>query len=499
MKNRIINIALLLMSGVSAVSCSGWLDVTSSSKMTDTQLYSTKTGFHEALTGIYISMTSQDCYGKNYTWGANDLTCYPTAAVSNPEYTTWKQHLYNNVTATGTITSMWRSGYNVVANVNKFLDELEHNGVITDEEEFALLRGEAMGLRAYVMFDMLRMFGRDSWDGENAEKRTIPYPLVYTKDVHPQQTYKDAAKLLHYDIEGALECLKNDPVTGGASDRFEQELNVDGYWSNRTKHFNYYAALALAARVDMWEGDYDGAAGKAQEVIDGAIANGAVAWVDPEAIVKETNYDRRDWNLSSEHLFSLDVTDLYSIIRPYYYSMDINGNIFVDPIAADLLFANQGGSLSGAEDIRGTALWLDYTSMGYKINKYYSSTDYYTGYRNRIAMIRLSEMYYIIAETKLRQGDMDGFIASVDEVRRHRGISVSIAEDALPEGSTSDDAFALLEAEYVKEFVGEGRLFFFYKRLGNLPMHIFANSVDYHGKLMYPYPTAETSYGRVQD
>ena len=83
-----------------------------------------------------------------------------------------------------------------------------------------------------------------------------------------------------------------------------------------------------------------------------------------------------------------------------------------------------------------------------------------TPWEKLLPMIRLSEVYYMAAEANLSTRPEESW-RLLNEVRVSRNLS------ALPE-SLKGDAGALLEQianEYRKDCWGEGKLFYFYKRL----------------------------------
>ena len=72
-----------------------------------------------------------------------------------------------------------------------------------------------------------------------------------------------------------------------------------------------------------------------------------------------------------------------------------------------------------------------------------------------MSLIRLSEVYYIAAESEPLLADKYGWL---NRVRARRG---------LPDAPvvSEDDFMKRLRSEYVREFIGEGQIFFMYKRL----------------------------------
>ena len=479
------------MLAATTVSCNDWLSVTSSAELQAEKLYETRTGFYEALTGVYMAMGESTTYGGYYMYSINSYAAYPFRIVDQTYLIgDVQKHKYTHQRVKDMFTSMWSSGYNVIANINIILRELDkRRNVIASDVEYSLIKGELLALRAYLHFDIMRMFGVNDWSGENSSKLAVPYSTEYSAVVVPQLTYAETEKLLLKDLHEALECLKEtDPIVVEHGDSFQATINADGYWDNRAKHMNYYAAAALAARVYQWKNEYDTAAEYAKEVIDGAFSSNLVSWVDPDAIVKESSDDMKDWNFTTEHIFSLEVTDLYSALRLIYFSGD-NTSVYVDDSFVSVIFPTTG-SLAGLEDIRGTALQLKYTSLGYTLYKYYGSTSYSVDYRNRIPMSRISEMYYIVAESLIKDGKNEDALRELDKVREHRGITAELSSEI--------DAADELLKEYHREFIGEDKLFYYLKHI-NAQSSISETFDLKADALIYPYPDEEINYGRKQE
>lgn len=496
---RIVSYIIVLIASFFAVSCDKWLEGTSSSQVSDEKMFSTRNGFHEALTGVYISMASSDCYGRNFTFYANELSAVRYNTVESNMFKIWLQHSFDDVTATVCIESMWQSAYFTIANANKILKELERhrNDVMSDDWEYNMVKGEMLAVRAYVHFDLMRMFGLSEWIGDNAGKLTIPYVTEYTLESTAQKSYEDTKALLLKDVEDALKCLESDPIIGVYPEDFETYYNADGFWNKRRYHLNYYAVKALAARIKLWAGDYDEAGTYASDVIENALdKQSVVKWIDPDAEVKKTSNDARDWSFSSEHLFSLDVNDLYSLTSGYCFGgTDVNMTISSDAVETELFPRSFGeGYNDGAEDIRGYAMLLKYGGNGYQSYKLYSSSSMAAEYRNKMPMIRISEMYYILAFVSVLDGAFDKTGEYLTEVMSHRGYTEVHFDDF------SDNALKReLIAELTREFIGEGQLFYWYRLYDRLESSYSASFVNNSSDLMYPYPTSETSYGHIQE
>ena len=510
---KILTIATAFMLAVSLTGCQEWLEATSSSQISGEKLFTSRAGFHEALSGVYLLMGSSSCYGMNYTWFVNELTAAPLARQNGNIYNDLQNNRYNTIHTTPYIESMWSGGYNVIANVNKILVELEnHRDVVSDQTEYSLIRGELLAIRAYLHFDLMCMFGLPSWDGENASKLTIPYVTVYDKEPAVQRSYSETAALLMADIDEAVELLSVDPIRGNVSQEFNESINADGFWGKRTFHLNWYAVRALKARVLLQQKEYAAAAKLSREILDEVLEKEVVHWVDPVELINavDSDYDSRDWTLSCEHIFTLEIPDYFDNLKSYFFGAEnVHGNFLVlsQAVVSELYqmpyIFTEDEWVTSVGDIRGPALMLTYSSLGYRIYKYYSSGS--SVYRNRQPMIRISELCFICAEAALWDNDLESAAEYINMVNAHRGM-----EDKLSPGNNPDlrnNPFYFLWKEYLKEFICEGRLFNYRKRIdkemfyGGVSGGEGANELIFKSfnVLTYPYPVEETSYGHIQE
>ena len=104
--------------------------------------------------------------------------------------------------------------------------------------------------------------------------------------------------------------------------------------------------------------------------------------------------------------------------------------------------------------------------------------------RDRMPAIRISEMYYILAEV-MKETDLNGAIDVLNTLRRYRGLTDL-------RNLTKDELQKELEQEYYREFVGEGQLFFYHKRM-NTNMIATAKAV-----YVLPMPADEIDLGQRQ-
>lgn len=522
---------LLLPVMMVASSCNKWLEATSSSEISDEKMLSSRAGFHEALNGVYVLMSSKATYSAYWTFAVNELVAYPFTMSGDAGYASFQQHKFSSSTCVDAFDDMWRGGYKVIANANKLLGDLEsHRDIVTSDYEYSLMRGELLGIRALMHFELLRMFGLADWSGDNASKLTIPYVRSYDKEATPQRSYAETVALLWEDLDESIELLSGcDPLLGDPDPDFAETVNTDGYWSSRSIHFNYYAAKALSAQILLWQGEITRAAAVAKDVVDGAFESGLVKWTDAEELINSfvTDKDPSSGNnplMTGEGIFCADASTGYSSVMSFYAG-NVNKTVSIDRSWTPNIFPPS--LLASDEDIRGRALWMQMTTMGYSLSKFMFmgslSVSYDTsGDRIVVAsemkfpIIRLSEMYYIMAEDALVRGDRDAALSALDAVRSHRGITLGFDPDegvvapvdpetGLPDPDFDAEAAAMeniwteLEREYYREFIGEGRLVFYLKRRASLgrPVRV-PNPLCDGSDIIYPYPVSEQVLGRVQ-
>lgn len=81
---------------------------------------------------------------------------------------------------------MWCGLYNAIANTNKLLEEIEGKESMFTGINYDMIKGEALALRGFLHFDLLRLFGASY--AENPKKAAIPYVTAYTSNIYPQDS-----------------------------------------------------------------------------------------------------------------------------------------------------------------------------------------------------------------------------------------------------------------------------------------------------------------------
>ncbi|WP_289024113.1 RagB/SusD family nutrient uptake outer membrane protein [uncultured Salegentibacter sp.] len=457
MKIKIQNILLGLFSFFSLTSCEPeWLEETTSLQIRAEEQFESEEGFKDALIGTYIGLTSPNLYAKDLTWNLVDILGQQHANLpSLALYSDVQQFEYRTNRSTPQIDMIWQKAYNTIANINIALDYMDKNSEVLHPLNYNLIKGELLGLRAFLHFDLLRLYGLDGLSNRNVSgELAIPYILDYSKDITPLLTYSETFDLLEKDLNESLELLKNDPIYSAAnvdSDEFN-EVNRDGFYDNREQRMNYYAVRALQARVLQWQGGSDKlseASLAAQEVIDEAPFN----------LINSESYNvSNDPILYPEILFSLDVTGLADMANSYFdasSNTNYDALFYTEAMAADI-FETQNVNI-GVADVRYNTL-LNGQTRGLVSTKIIQRS---SANPNQVPLIKLPEMYYVAAEASINSGELDKAAEYLNDVRFSRGILEPVADTL-----NQQEMQLELMKEYRKEFISEGQLFYFYKRNG---------------------------------
>ena len=480
---------LLAVAGTLAlpVSCSDWLDVKMSDKIMENTLFSTNNGFMTALNGVYMGMV--DVYGEDLSMGIIDVQAqYYNMVNGNHNYKVFANYLYDDEAFKNRSNSIWTKIYSLIANINGLLVHCDEENSALRENYYPLVKGEALALRAMLHFDLLRLYG-PSYSESTKSMITIPYQDEAKRDITPLRSAEDVLGKVIKDLEEASRLLKdNDPIfTTGVGNAVTSDDGLErADFTYRQLRLNYFAVQTLLARAYLWKGDKSTAYRivKEEEIDKNKVdeENMIFPWTTQAQVEAD---GKNDLLFSSEVFFAI-YNSKRSTSNSRYFASALQ-------LTSRLTFVGSNPSNSQIpvfyddpdNDWRSTLGWAVYTSSGSvtddddddndddddseKVDE--SSSLYFLKYADAsrdaeldgtetylymVPLIRLSEAYLIAAECAATPEEALTYLVSI---REHRNCHMSIAATSM------DEIRELVTNEFAREVIGEGQLFFYYKRL----------------------------------
>ncbi|MDR2413620.1 MAG: RagB/SusD family nutrient uptake outer membrane protein, partial [Odoribacteraceae bacterium] len=186
-----------------------------------------------------------------------------------------------------------------------------------------------------------------------------------------------------------------------------------------------------------------------------------------------------------EQLWGIDVNNLVTVSESY----------FLTTAGSNVFSITRNSLMSYYENITDDYRYLYLFTAGTGANsdsryiaKYNASSSDEVYYSNKMAMIKIAEMHFILAEALQREGG--DYLSALNATREARGVT--------PLTSVTDFE-STLTSEFRKEFIGEGQLFFYYKRknMENI-LNTDINPVEVKGYI-FPIPQSEKEAAERED
>ena len=444
----------LLFAMLGMIGCSDWLDVQPKTSVPEEDLFAEEFGFQDALTGFYLKMGAPELYGREMTYNYMDMLAgrYEYA----PNITNWEDIYNYNGTYKATKDKFFSGVYNIIANINNFLYYLDANrSVITTPNYYEIMKGEALGLRAFLHFDMLRIFGPVY--AENPEERSIPYRKVFNNEATPALSASEVVDACLSDLHQADTLLQKVD-----QDIFIHDINVDPFLELRQFRMNRWAVKAMLARVYCYRGDAESkqkAYAYATEVVESGLFPLAESLGTGNRILFE------------EHIFGLHIYEMEKVVDVDFVNQSASMVMGISRETFNKLFETAAG---GSTDFRSNnaafrevsvtegvkKVLSKYDQSGYAFDMLPDRTGSYSG-ADVMPLIRVPEMYYIMAEC---DENAQSSAEILDMVRFKRGIASSDATDGGKgydeldnrEGFDNEHTRRIndLMREYAKEYYG---------------------------------------------
>jgi hypothetical protein len=218
---------------------------------------------------------------------------------------------------------------------------------------------------------------------------------------------------------------------------------------------------------------------KAKTAAENVIQSGKFRLLDAASSINVIP-DSLDILFSDEHIFSLRNTQ----IRTYSEELHLGKRTETSSSGAALRLTTDISSIfdGNNDDIR-YSTWVQ-TGTGYLLKYNKEIARFYP----KQVLIRLSEMYLILAEAQLKTNDSNA-LETLNILRRSR-ITNTTTQNA---NTITEDAIV---NEMRRDFIGEGQLFFLYKRLNRQIPNILNVVPPSNAVFVFPIPESEIEYGQ---
>lgn len=487
---------MILFSALFLFSCNDWLDLEPEGEATETDLFSTGTGYRSVLNGLYKSMGGPNLYGLQLQFGVLDCMAQmyeidDKTVNGNELYRAAKNYDFVSNDLKPVLEAIWKEAYNVVANANNLIQNVsvESSDLFSGGEmERQLILGEAYACRALMHFDLLRLFA-PSLAQEASGKNYLPYveiyPNIQAEDIAVQpfldkviRDLKEARKLTAtFDTT-----FLGQSYSADGNSRFYDDLingmegfsnhNADGFFQGRGYRMSYYAITALLARVCQYAGLENEAFQYAGEVIkfDATSEAGSkyVMYQDDFSGVKTTSgqtvsdFEKKsDLKVVSNLIFAVYNAKSYDDNQLLiHFTESGKGVVELFLIDRSKYFFRDG--IDETADFRSQNMLFSLSADRLTSGKWYPHSDLQKREKNVtiLPVIRATEMRYIIAEYYAHQNNYAEAYQILNDIRAKRGLIVPLSVMSSWEGFEKD-----LLHDARREWISEGQLFYLYKRL----------------------------------
>jgi len=358
------------------------------------QVFNNVAGAEAALTGVYDELQQEGNFG-GFPVIAADFT--GDNVTFSGSFTTYNNAEAFNVTSEhGPTQSIWQDGYSAINRANLVIDNTPNVPGISQSKVDEIV-GQAKFIRALVYFHLVRWFARPYNPGGNNDH---PGVILQTEGVQsldpefnqPRASVGDVYSQIRTDLQDAISRL-------GVNDN--------------AKFAGTGAANALLAKVSLYQGRWDEAASRAQDVIQ-------LPAYELSATPSEPYYQEN----SSEILFAVAMSSIDGPPDPvnefpgsFYLPSDNGGRGDANPSSDFLSDAISGDIRTSVGPYTGSAL-LYQLDQALWTNKW---TEPNLG--DDVIRLRVAEMHLIRAEGLARgSGSASDARTHVNNVRDRAGL-----------------------------------------------------------------------------
>ena len=444
---KVLYITHLVVALLAMTSCEDFLNITPEGQAKRDELLLTTEGLEEAMYGVYAQLRSTSLYGQELYFHTLEIMAHNMYCDGHTTLTALGNFEYDNTNVKSVFEGIWTAMYKNISNVNSVLS----SPLIVDAEEFpyTIYKGEALGLRAFMHFDLVRLFAEQYT--QNPHAAGLPYATEFALKTPEFESLQENYKHILADLHEADSLLADE----------ELYLEEGSFMFDRQIHFNKYAVKATLARVYLTMGDKVNAAKYAKEVIDAE-----------KYYLKEMTEVRNDLAgvlSKKECIFGVYYAGFFTQVYEKLHKTTTRYSLSLRHDFMDIYNKDHIGN-----DYRLSSYFTTNQDQVYRLSKLTEIYELDNNVASRpedlilgINMIRIPEMYYIMAEVLL-EDDATAALGYYNEVRTHRGLEpldTKVLDEMTGEFVDRPLTLQHINEERYKEYFGEGQLYFNMKRL----------------------------------
>ncbi len=236
MKNTTIYLLVLVV----LTSCSDFLSLKPENQINDQSFYKTANDFEASIVGPYANL--QELHNSAFLYLTELNTDNAVVTLQSPGTSELECDEVRFTSSNGYIGSIWNSSYIAISRCNNIISRLETSSIV--DQKKTQYKGEAMFVRAYCYFNLVRLFGA--------------LPVVSTEFRSPNEvaSYDMSRK----SVDEVYSLIVSDLTAAG-----DLLANVSGLGKGRA---SAGAAKTLLGKVYLTLKQYDKAATVLKSVID---------------------------------------------------------------------------------------------------------------------------------------------------------------------------------------------------------------------------------------
>lgn len=527
---KIYKFILIVTATLSFGACDDFLTVRPKSSVPDYLMFTSEKGFNDALHGSYLVLRQYifNVSGPYYGGSAYKSTGYLEYLGGVWRHSGSEQsfdaqmygHNYQYGQIVSTTNDYFKNMYRTVTNLNLLLDWIDNSTQnFLSEKAYSNIKGEALALRSFLLFDLIRAFGPPPAETGYHQTPYIPYPKELNVGYYKKEKYADYMKMLTSDILEAERLLeKHDPILSESPDE-----------TRRRNKMNYYALMGLKARVMLWQGNKTEALAAALTVINAKNPNGSEKFPFKAPTAYSSTSDVIGF---SEQMFAFEndipikpynITDNAACFKIYTAEATEEGGDRIvtftmtkdtehlQRLFPDAVFTEADSTLR-SQDLR-FAKQMAFNKIKDQLYciKYYPLT--MNGHTTALPVLRKGEMLLIAAECAPTLQEAENYLNTLRAARwLYKENDANWGKPYTPVVliDTDKDLARWIKGEYAREFIMEGQSFFAWKRMRRMgdaddkipfpSMEFYGDAVVYGGdvymtpeKYIIPVPAAEIS------